>query len=298
MHELLLPRAPAGSDLADAAQVAGRWLSARWRGWPWLARSLPRDVREELAVACAWQVLLRELGAAGETGRADLAAAVAEIERLGTGEPRALLGQALEVLLRRHRLPPLFLLRPLRALERDAHVHAWQTRAELAAHAAELTQAGARLLVHVLGLPSERDRLLGEALGRGLQLAAWIVGLREDLARGRLHLPMEDLARHRVELADLRAARASPSLRSLLGDEVAWARGFLAKGWPLCQELGPWRGRQLALFLRWHAASLSALERRGFDALAGAPPSGKARLVACLAASLARRGAPFPAPPP
>jgi hypothetical protein len=91
-----------------------------------------------------------------------------------------------------------------------------------------------------------------------------------------------------VELEQLRAERSDESLRALVALEIDWARGQLARGWPLCAELGRWRGRQLAFVLRWHAASLSGLEARRLEVMADPPPAGWLRLSACLAAGLLR----------
>ena len=53
-----------------------------------------------------------------------------------------------------------------------------------------------------------------------------------------------------------------------------------------------YRHRELAFVLRWHAATLSALEARRFDALKGPPPAGWLRLIACGSASLVTPDAP------
>jgi len=293
VHELLQRRDPAGLEWPRAARAARAFVAARWRRWRWLARAVPRDVADELAVSCAWHGLLRDLSAAAPGGEAELAAAAEVVEALGRARPTTLLGVGLGALVERHRLPPLLLLRPLRAVRSGMLVHAWQTRAQLAAHAAELAGPEGRVLLAILGVPSEGAELRADALATGLQLAWWTTHLPEGLAAGHLHLAMEDLARHGASPAELTRGSATPALRAAVLDAIGAARALLAKGWPLCLELGPLRGRELAFFLRWHAAALSALERRGGDPLAGPPPAGLGRLAACLGASLATRAAPF-----
>ena len=82
-------------------------------------------------------------------------------------------------------------------------------------------------------------------------------------------------------------------MRAVVRDQVVWARELLSKGWPLCAELGWMRGRALAFVLRWHAASLSALEARDYDIARDAPPAGLLRLVACAVAAAVKTGSPF-----
>ncbi len=73
----------------------------------------------------------------------------------------------------------------------------------------------------------------------------------------------------------------------MLAFEVARARGLLDQGAPLIAEL---RGRAAGSRSRrsWPAgrAALDAIERAGYDVLAGPPRAGRARRALALAAAL------------
>ena len=74
----------------------------------------------------------------------------------------------------------------------------------------------------------------------------------------------------------------------MLAFEVARARGLLAEGTPLLAEL---RGRAkvaVAGFIAGGGAALDAIERAGYDVLAGPPRAARGRLALAVAATLAR----------
>ncbi|NOT28865.1 MAG: squalene/phytoene synthase family protein, partial [Planctomycetes bacterium] len=129
-------------------------------------------------------------------------------------------------------------------------------------------------------------------LASALQLTAWLADLGGELERGRLRIPVDELTRSGVALDALRGGGEPAALARAVAAHVAWTRSLYSKGWELCRALGPWRGRELAFVLRWHAATLSAIEHAHFDALRGPPPSGWLRLMACATASLASSAAP------
>ena len=98
-------------------------------------------------------------------------------------------------------------------------------------------------------------------------------------------MPAEDLVRcgcapHELSAA-AGAAGASEPLRALIAFEVRRARGLIAQGAPLIDEL---RGREriaVAAFVAGGRAALDAIERARYDVLAGAPrASGRRRLLA------------------
>jgi phytoene/squalene synthetase len=70
---------------------------------------------------------------------------------------------------------------------------------------------------------------------------------------------------------------------------VARARGLLTQGAPLIDEL---RGRTklaVAAFVAGGRAALDAIERAGFDVLAGPPRAPRRRRLLALAATLSER---------
>jgi len=295
LHALLTPlevsRAEALSDCE--AYLARRFLP--WRG---LRRAVPPSAREGFAALYAWHELARELAALPgvfERRRA-LEELGHELERALREDARSPVGRALSFAVRRHGLAEELLRRPLLERRREEHLATFETREALLGHARALAVPEARLYLAVLGETRARAEALADACALALQLTRWLAELAPDLARGVLHLAMDELLRAGVELTELApdAPRRlpSPALTRVLAAEVARARELYARGWELCPLLGPLRGRALAFVLRWNAATLAALEARKLDALRGPPPAGGLRLAACLVTSAATTDPP------
>ena len=292
VRELLDPTHPSA---AEALEACRRYLRARWRGFPVAHASLPRKERDDLVPLFAWHSFVRQTvrEAPDDDARRDALQVLRRVAReIDAASPTCALSVAARNAAAHHGLSPLLFAEPLAELARGEHVHAFETRGELLRHARRIALPEVRLYARVLGLTSDRSELLAEALGLGLQLVDWLVHFDEDLEHGRLHLAVEDLAAHGVDILSMRERTASAGMVATVAAQIAWARELLAKGWPLCAELGPWRGRQLAFVLRWHAASLSALEAKGCDAGGAVPRGGAPRMIACAASCAVSSGRP------
>jgi phytoene synthase len=89
--------------------------------------------------------------------------------------------------------------------------------------------------------PAAREH--ARQLGLAFQLTNFIRDVAEDLARGRVYLPAEDLERFGVRRADLAADQASPAVRELLAFEVTRARAHYRAAEPGIDLLAPSPGR-------------------------------------------------------
>jgi 15-cis-phytoene synthase len=88
-----------------------------------------------------------------------------------------------------------------------------------------------RIMAALLGVP-ERQRAGFGALGRAFQLTNFVRDVREDVRLDRVYLPAEDRERAGVPEAALAAARATPEVRALVGQQVARARALFAAADP------------------------------------------------------------------
>jgi phytoene/squalene synthetase len=285
---------PQSLSRAAAVEHCRRYLERRVRRFRLARVCLPRAERDEWIALLAWHRLGRELAAlpGGFERRRGLDELASELELALDERARSAAGVALSFAVRRHDLPEEWLRRPLLEWKRDETLATFETREALLAHARALAVPEGRLLLRLAGATNPRNEVLADALALALQLTRWSVDLAGELERGRLRIPVDELARSGIELAALLDGRGRDSLARVLAAQVVWTRGFYAKGWELCQALGPWRGRRLAFVLRWNAAALSALEEARFDTLRGPPPAELVRVLACASTSLATRAAP------
>jgi phytoene synthase len=138
-------------------------------------------------------------------------------------------------------------------------------------------------------------------LGLAFQLTNFIRDVSEDLERGRLYLPLADLARFGVTPADLRSAAAAgaapPPVRELIAYEVQRARAHYAAAAPGIALLVPSSQACIRAAYRIYGAILTEIEQQGYDVFARravVPRLRRLRIaVRCLAT---RAGAPVTVP--
>jgi phytoene/squalene synthetase len=110
----------------------------------------------------------------------------------------------------------------------------------------------------------------------------------EDLDRGRVYLPGEDLERFGVTESDLAAPASSPAVSRLLGFETERARALLVAGSPIVGTLRGWARVAVAGYVAGGLAAADALSRPGADPLVATPAASKTGTARHALAVLAR----------
>lgn len=132
----------------------------------------------------------------------------------------------------------------------------------LDAHLAATGGNIARIVAAVLGATHSDAGDFAGAIGSGVRLTQIIASLKRDLARGRLLLPLEDLARFRYSDRQMLARTVNDNFRSLIGHEIARARERFAQGLAgTCWLAGDGSRMAAAAFVSLQLAALDEIER-------------------------------------
>jgi phytoene synthase len=140
------------------------------------------------------------------------------------------------------------------------------------------------MMTHIFGYRSDRCFPQALALGTAMQLTNILRDVREDLGRGRIYLPQDELARFGVTEADLAAGRVTEAFRGLMRFQVDRARACYAeaeKGIPWL--VGASSRLTVRVMGRVYGGILDAIEERDFDVFthrARVSTSGKLRRLA------------------
>jgi phytoene synthase len=123
------------------------------------------------------------------------------------------------------------------------------------------------MMLPVLGplTPDARERAV--ALGEAFQLANFVRDVGEDLQRGRVYLPMEDLDRFGVSVQDLRAGIVTDAIRTLLAFEVARTRDLYAVAREGVPMVRPESRPCLATAIELYGGILDQVERADYQVL-------------------------------
>jgi squalene synthase HpnC len=285
--------APSPLDLPTPAAVMAR---AGAENFPVAGRVLPRRVREHLLALYGFARLVDELGDAGGRPPAKRLAALGwlegELERVYAGEARHPLMVRLQGTVRTCALPREPFLRLIEANRVDQRVARYDTWERLLGYCHLSADPVGELVLGVFGSATPERVALSDRICTALQLAEHWQDVAEDLRADRIYLPAEDLARFGCADHDLARAGGSGTswrVKGLIAFEVARTRELLGEGAPLISTLHGRERLAVAAFVSGADAALGAIERAGFDVLAGPPRAGHVRRAVALARTLLER---------
>ena len=158
----------------------------------------------------------------------------------------------------------------LDAMEMDLSVERYATYEELKGYMRGSASAVGLMMCAACGVPLEGTmRKEAMALGEAMQLTNFLRDVGEDLERGRIYLPFEDLESFGVTEAQILERRLNPCFINLMKFEIERARALYRiadAGIPkLPPEIRP--GVKLARIL--YARILDRIEARGYDVFSG-----------------------------
>jgi squalene synthase HpnC len=281
--------------------------------FPVATRVLSRRDRRHLLAVYGFARLADELGdeLAGERLTA-LDWLEGELDRAYAGESRHPLLESLQSTIAECHLPREPLLRLIEANRLDQRFTRYETWEQLERYCELSANPVGQLVLCVFGLTTPERVALSDRVCTALQLVEHLQDAGEDLRRGRVYVPQEDLLRfgssHKqlaevvtrvsvgLDLGGVPAVSTSQSegsrcqvdrLRETISFETTRARELLAAGAPLVRSIPGRPKLAVAAFVAGGRAALDEIERAGFDVLGGARRASRPRRVRELAKVLA-----------
>ena len=292
------PGAPAGGRGArkpeppvDVPTAGAVMAHVGTENFPVASRLLGRHVRAHLLALYGFARLVDELG---DSLVGDRPAALDwlehDLDRAYRGDAEHPLLRRLQPTLRECELPREPFVRLIEANRIDQRVSRYETWEQLRAYCELSANPVGELVLGVFGQATPARVKLSDEICTALQLTEHCQDVAEDLSRGRVYLPAEDLARFGCTIADLSDSHTGVPLQDTLAFECARAHELLARGAPLIGELHGVRARlAVAAFVAGGRAAWDAIERADYDVLAGPTRAGAARQLLALARTLGER---------
>lgn len=150
------------------------------------------------------------------------------------GTPQSLQGRALAPLIRQFNLPRPAFEALIEGVEMDLGSRRYDTFADLYEYCIRVASAVGLICLEIFGYGEPRSRQYAIDLGVALQLTNILRDVPEDLRRGRVYIPQEDLRRHGCSEEDLARESAgggvrSPKVKALLRQQGQRAREYYRK---------------------------------------------------------------------
>jgi phytoene synthase len=157
----------------------------------------------------------------------------------------------------------------LRSMEMDLVVSSYDTYDDLLDYMEGSAAAIGSMMLPILGVRAgsylAAAREPARHLGIAFQLTNFIRDVEEDLDRGRIYLPLKDLAEHGVTPEDLASRVTTAPIRALIAFEVDRARTHYALAAPGIPMLAPRSQACIRAAFRVYGAILDEVERADYD---------------------------------
>jgi phytoene synthase len=192
-----------------------------------------------------------------------------ELARCYEGTPETPQGRRLQPFLARFGLPRAAFEDVIDGVAMDLDTARYQTFDDLFEYCRRVASAVGLICIRIFECRSDRARDYALNLGIALQLTNILRDVKDDLARGRLYLPLEDLAAAGCTVDDLAAGRVTPPVARLLAFECARAREFYHRA--VVSRPDEDRSRLVAaeIMRAVYFETLRRIEARGFDVFSG-----------------------------
>lgn len=128
-----------------------------------------------------------------------------EIEACFQGTPTTKFGERLADTIEEFDIPKQPFIDLIEGMDMDLRWQSYQTFADLREYCYRVASAVGLICIEILGYDSARTREYAVNLGLALQLTNILRDLKEDTARGRIYIPLEDLERFGYSQQDLKA---------------------------------------------------------------------------------------------
>jgi 15-cis-phytoene synthase len=229
---------------------------------------LPRDQRDAMCAVYAFMRYCDDLS--DEPG-----ASQEPLERWRTALDHALAGQydghptlpAFHDTVQRYRIPRQYFHDMIDGVSSDLQPRRIRTFDELYRYCYQVASVVGLATIHIFGFDSPDALPLAEKCGIAFQLTNILRDVREDLDRGRVYLPEQDLARFGVGVDDLKSGAHTPEFTQLMRFEAARARGYYGESRSLLGMVHRESRSSLWALMEIYSRLLAKIEASNYDVL-------------------------------
>jgi len=266
MAALRLRRGASEEALREAYEHCRRVTRREARNFYYGFRLLPASRRRAIYAAYAFSRLCDDV-ADGDLPLAEKARLLEEYRReldiCLAGMPRGPVFIALADAIDRYRIPPHHFHELINGVEMDLNRRRYETFAELYDYCYRVAAVVGLISIEIFGYREPPlARTYAVDLGVALQLTNILRDIKEDGARGRIYIPLEEMRRFGYSEADLLQGRANEAFLRLMDFQVRRARHYFQRGRRLLPLL-PLRSRACVAVLQGiYAAILDRIAAR------------------------------------
>jgi len=174
----------------------------------------------------------------------------------------------------------------LRAFRQDQRVRRYATWGDLLDYCVYSANPVGQLVLYVSGYRDRERRRLSDFTCTALQLANFWQDVSRDLDKGRIYIPLDALAAHRLAEVDIVERRFDARYVSVMKDLITRTRGLFLAGLPLARSVEGRLRVDIEMFSQGGLAVLDAIEHNGYNTLERRPAISRWKQVRLLGGAL------------
>jgi phytoene synthase len=190
-----------------------------------------------------------------------------ELDRLYAGTPQHPVTQALLPVLAEFNLPQEQLLEIIDGMEMDLQQSRYLDFKALSLYCYRVASVVGLLAAEIFGFEDRRTQKYAHDLGMAFQLTNIIRDVGEDARRGRVYLPLDELKRFDVPLADILNARHSDNFKRLMEFQIERAEQYYAQAMSQLPEVDRKTQRPGLVMAAIYRTVLDEIKRDGCQVL-------------------------------
>lgn len=278
-----------GMSAKEAFEYCRRYARSQYENFTVVSWFLPRSLRPHFFALYAYCRFVDDLG---DEAAGDRPALLDEWEMAlhdcYEGQPRHPILVALAETVRTFAIPEQPLLHLIEANRMDQRISRYATYDDLLHYCTYSANPVGRLVLHVMGYTDEERQSLSDCTCTALQLTNFWQDVERDLAKGRIYIPLEDMAACGYSEDELLGRVVNEPFRRLMSLEVGRARELFDRGRPLEGLVDRRLRLDLRLFRLGGERILRAIERQGYDVLGRRPSLSKGEKLWLMLTTAAR----------
>lgn len=241
-----------------------------YENFPVASILLPRRLVPAVEAIYAFARSADDIADEGDATPAERLAALrayhAGLDSIERGEvPREALFVRLAAVVKQYALPLAPFRDLLSAFEQDIVVTSYSDFPHLLDYCRRSADPVGRLMLALYGATTPARLAQSDAICSALQLINFIQDVAVDRLKGRIYLPLDDVARFGFDPQRLAEWRAGPAWSALLAFEIARARALMLSGAPLALALPGRIGWELRLVVQGGLRILERIEALDYD---------------------------------
>ena len=190
-----------------------------------------------------------------------------EIARLFAGEPQHPVSRALASAIERFNLPEEHFLEIIDGMEMDLLYDSYPSFRELSLYCHRVASIVGIMAAEIFGYQNRATLKYAHNLGMAFQLTNILRDVHEDLLRGRLYIPLDELEQYGVSADELRNGDYTDGAKQLLAAQSLRARDYYRQAFELLPDVDRYNQRSGLIMAEIYLATLDEIEEDGIQVL-------------------------------